>query len=64
MTMDVLDIIYKVKKYFITCFRSYMQGGILERPGIPYNINERQRWPLANAIIHKKANKRCSTVAD
>jgi hypothetical protein len=41
-----------------------MQGGIFERPGISYGINERQRWPLANAIIHKKANKRCSTVAD
>jgi len=41
-----------------------MQGGILERPGIPYGINERQRWPLANAMVHKKANKRRSTAAD
>ena len=41
-----------------------MQGSSLERniPGIPYGMNERQRWLLANAMVvaHKKANKRCS----
>jgi len=31
-------------------------------PGIPYDMNERQRWLIANAMVvdHKKANKRCS----
>jgi len=39
-----------------------MQGSSLERniPGIPYGMNEKQRWLLANAMAHKKANKRCS----
>jgi hypothetical protein len=41
-----------------------MQGNSLECniPGIPYDMNERQRWLLANAmaVAHKKANKRCS----
>jgi len=36
-----------------------MQGSSLECniPGIPYSMNERQRWLLANAMAHKKANK-------
>jgi len=34
-------------------------------PGIPYGMNEKQRrWLLANAMAHKKANKRCSIAAD
>jgi len=41
-----------------------MQGSSLECniPGIPYGMNERQRWLLANAmaVATKKANKRCS----
>ena len=43
-----------------------MQGSSLECniPGIPYDMNERQKWLLANAMAHKKANKRCSIVAD
>jgi hypothetical protein len=40
-----------------------VQSGILERTGIPYHMNERQRWLLANAMAHKKANKRCSIAA-
>jgi hypothetical protein len=38
-----------------------MQGSSLEYniAGIPYSMNERQRWLLANAmaVAHKKANK-------
>jgi len=44
-----------------------MQGSSLEYniPGIPYDMNERQRrWLLANAMAHKKANKRCSITVD
>jgi len=32
----------------------------MQFPGIPYDMNERQRWLLANAMAHKNANKRCS----
>jgi len=44
-----------------------MQSSSLECniPGIPYGMNEKQRrLLLANAMAHKKANKRCSIVAD
>jgi len=43
-----------------------MQGSSLECdiPGIPHDINEKQRWLLANAMAPKKANKRCSIAAD
>jgi len=37
-----------------------MQGSSLECniPGIPYDMNEKQRrWPLANAIAHKRQIK-------
>ena len=38
-----------------------MQGSSLECniPGIPYDMKEKQRWLLANAMVvaHKKANK-------
>ena len=41
-----------------------MQGSSLECniAGIPYSMNERQKWLLANAMVvaHKKTNKRCS----
>ncbi|MFP3213804.1 MAG: hypothetical protein RXR18_01115, partial [Nitrososphaeria archaeon] len=39
-----------------------MQSSSLECniTGILYDMNERQRWLLANAMAHKKANKRCS----
>jgi len=62
LNMDVLDLSYKVK--YNQVFRSYMQGSSLERniAGIQYGMNEIQRWLLANAMAHKKANKRCSIV--
>jgi hypothetical protein len=45
-----------------------MQGSSLECniAGIPYDMNKRQRWLLANAmaVATKKANKRCSIAAD
>jgi len=45
-----------------------MQGNSLECniADIPYDMNERQRWLLANAMVvaTKKTNKRCSIAAD
>jgi hypothetical protein len=32
----------------------------MQYPGIPYDMNEKQRLLLANAMAHKKASKRCS----
>jgi hypothetical protein len=32
----------------------------MQYPGIPYDMNEKQRLLLANAMAYKKASKRCS----